>query len=389
MTRRQFVEDTAGRRARLRRVHDLGRVGRCEAQPRRREVVVNGKRVKTVDIHAHCQVPEAMALMGLKVTGQPNLPDVLLMSNAADRLRAMDEQGIDVEALSINPFWYKADRDVAQKLIAIQNEKLAEACAANPERFVAFASRGAPASRTSPPSSSSRASRSTACAARPSAAASTARSWPTRSSTRSGPRRKRWACWSSSTRRATAELERAEPLQGQRRARQRHRQPARDDDRALAPDLRGHARPVPRAQDLRGARRRLPAVVRGALRPGLPDLPGPLHPDAQEEADGVPAPALLRQHHLHARGHAAPDRRDRSGRRSSWAPTFRTRGRRPPWTSSSPRPACPTPTASPSSAGPRRSSSESNLRPPHPTLSPEAGARGSEEPSPSLRERAG
>ena len=39
------------------------------AQPvqRRREVVVNGKRVRTVDVHAHCHVPEANALMGLKV----------------------------------------------------------------------------------------------------------------------------------------------------------------------------------------------------------------------------------------------------------------------------------------------------------------------------------
>ncbi len=62
------------------------------------------------------------------------------MSQPADRLRAMDEQGIDVEALSINPYWYAADRDVARELIRIQNEKLAEACAANPERFVAFAS---------------------------------------------------------------------------------------------------------------------------------------------------------------------------------------------------------------------------------------------------------
>jgi aminocarboxymuconate-semialdehyde decarboxylase len=63
----------------------------------------------------------------------------LLMSQPADRLRAMDEQGIDVEALSINPYWYGADRDVARELIRIQNEALAEACAANPERFVAFA----------------------------------------------------------------------------------------------------------------------------------------------------------------------------------------------------------------------------------------------------------
>jgi aminocarboxymuconate-semialdehyde decarboxylase len=98
-------------------------------------VVVSGRRVKTVDVHAHCSVPEAMALMGLDVS-----PPALLMANAADRIRAMDEQGIDVEALSINAYWYGADRDVARELIRIQNEKLAEACAANPERFVAFAS---------------------------------------------------------------------------------------------------------------------------------------------------------------------------------------------------------------------------------------------------------
>jgi len=105
------------------------------AGTRRREVVVNGRRVKTVDVHAHCSVPDAMALLGTKVP-----TPALLMSQPADRLKAMDEQGIDVEALSINAYWYKADRDVAQKLIALQNEKLAEFCAAHPDRFVAFAS---------------------------------------------------------------------------------------------------------------------------------------------------------------------------------------------------------------------------------------------------------
>jgi aminocarboxymuconate-semialdehyde decarboxylase len=140
MTRRSFVEDTAAAGIAFIACGLGGGVGGAQAQTRRREVVVKGKRVKTVDIHAHCAVPEAMALMGLKVTGQPNLPPVLVMTQTADRLRAMDEQGIDVEALSINPYWYTADRDVAQKLITIQNEKLAEACGANPERFVAFAS---------------------------------------------------------------------------------------------------------------------------------------------------------------------------------------------------------------------------------------------------------
>ena len=146
MTRRDFMEDAAsGAVAGIAFVACgmQGAVGGgvAQAQTRRREVVVSGKRVKTVDIHAHCAVPDAMALMGLKITGQSNLPPVLVMAtHVADRLRAMDEQGIDVEALSINPYWYKADRDVATKLITIQNEKLAEACAANPDRFVAFAS---------------------------------------------------------------------------------------------------------------------------------------------------------------------------------------------------------------------------------------------------------
>jgi aminocarboxymuconate-semialdehyde decarboxylase len=108
--------------------------GSAQAQTRRREVVVNGRRVKTVDVHAHCAVPEAMALMGRTLEAEG-----LLQSRMADRLRAMDEQGIDVEALSINPYWYTADRDVAAKLIQIQNEKLAEICAAHPDRLVAFA----------------------------------------------------------------------------------------------------------------------------------------------------------------------------------------------------------------------------------------------------------
>jgi aminocarboxymuconate-semialdehyde decarboxylase len=101
---------------------------------RRREVVVAGKRVRTVDIHAHCIVPEAAAVIG----HPPEAPG-LLWSNLADRIAEMDAAGVDVEALSINPYWYRADRDRAALLIKIQNEKLAEFCAAMPDRFVAFA----------------------------------------------------------------------------------------------------------------------------------------------------------------------------------------------------------------------------------------------------------
>jgi aminocarboxymuconate-semialdehyde decarboxylase len=101
---------------------------------RRREVVVNGSRVRTVDIHAHCHIPEANALMGLKV----QLPSLVI---SPERTKVMDEQGIDIEALSINPiFWSKADPDLAGQVVKLQNEKLAEICAAQPDRFVGLAS---------------------------------------------------------------------------------------------------------------------------------------------------------------------------------------------------------------------------------------------------------
>jgi aminocarboxymuconate-semialdehyde decarboxylase len=99
---------------------------------RRRQVMVGGRRVKTVDVHAHCTVPEATSLM----PGPTGAPGSLLMG--PERLQTMDQQGIDVQALSINPYWYATDRDLARRIIKIQNEKLAELCTQS-DRFVAFA----------------------------------------------------------------------------------------------------------------------------------------------------------------------------------------------------------------------------------------------------------
>ena len=105
----------------------------AHAQVRRREVVVSGKRIRTIDVHAHAIIPEAQALM--KQKGAP-----AYASTMAERLKRMDEQGIDMQALSINPTWYALDRDLVTKVIELQNEKLAELCAKTPDRFVAFAS---------------------------------------------------------------------------------------------------------------------------------------------------------------------------------------------------------------------------------------------------------
>jgi hypothetical protein len=66
-----------------------------------------------------------MALMGMKMPSAG-------LHLGLERLRAMDAQGIDVEALVINPYCYTADRDLTRQLIRIQNEKLAELCANQP-----------------------------------------------------------------------------------------------------------------------------------------------------------------------------------------------------------------------------------------------------------------
>src|SRR5687767_3562544 len=104
---------------------------------RHREVVLGGRRAKTIHVHAHCVIPEAYALLGLKVEEHrgPGIGEV-----GPRRISEMDAQGIDMEALSINPRWYRAERDLVTQVIKIQNEALAEFCAAYPDRFVAFAS---------------------------------------------------------------------------------------------------------------------------------------------------------------------------------------------------------------------------------------------------------
>ena len=106
-------------------------------------VTVKGQRVKTIDLHAHCVFREGIALMGddgrnvLRSDVKGTAEQVIVVE---ERLKAMDAMGIDMEILSINPFWYRKDRDTAAAIVRVQNEKLAELCASKPDRFGAFAS---------------------------------------------------------------------------------------------------------------------------------------------------------------------------------------------------------------------------------------------------------
>ncbi len=114
----------------------------AEAAPaKRREIFVGGKRVKVVDVHAHAVIPEVAELVKgtklLRANGPARGPQVL----GPDRLRVLDERGIDVQVLSINLFWwYAAERDLAAQIVKVQDEKLAAWCSAHPDRFVALSS---------------------------------------------------------------------------------------------------------------------------------------------------------------------------------------------------------------------------------------------------------
>jgi predicted TIM-barrel fold metal-dependent hydrolase len=147
-TRRQFLTKAAATAATAASgiiFCGCGLPGAAHAQPdnpARRPVTVNGKRVKTIDVHSHCLFHEAAALLGAEAaTLTPpinNGQEAYLVIE--QRLQAMDAQAIDMEVLSINPFWYSKDRDLAEKIVTIQNEKLAELVAANRDRFAGFAS---------------------------------------------------------------------------------------------------------------------------------------------------------------------------------------------------------------------------------------------------------
>jgi len=146
--RRDFVKTVVGATAGVfvasHGLVDVVSEARAQASPAgapttRREVRVGGKRVKVVDVHAHASFPAVADV----VKGTPLERNGRAGGRAMgpDRIQEMDKRGIDVQALSINAYWwYAADRDLATKIVQVQDEGLAAWCSANSSRFVAFTS---------------------------------------------------------------------------------------------------------------------------------------------------------------------------------------------------------------------------------------------------------
>ncbi|OFW14420.1 MAG: hypothetical protein A3F70_18935 [Acidobacteria bacterium RIFCSPLOWO2_12_FULL_67_14] len=127
-----------------------GAAARAVQGGRRRQVMVGGRRVKTIDIHTH---GFTRAVVPLLRSSKVDWADIILSSASGtrggritpdflgpERVRFMDETGIDVQCISINPYWNTADRAMAARLIPMQNEGLAADCAKFPGRFAGLAS---------------------------------------------------------------------------------------------------------------------------------------------------------------------------------------------------------------------------------------------------------
>src|SRR5439155_20793534 len=80
------------------------------APGKRRELSIAGRRVKTVDAHAHCFVQEVWDLVKdtpLAAQARGNLTGNIALGNP-QRLIDMDAQGIDYQAINVNAWGYSA-----------------------------------------------------------------------------------------------------------------------------------------------------------------------------------------------------------------------------------------------------------------------------------------
>ena len=144
--RRHFFKTVAGAAA---GIYVAGRGAAGAAAPAlqtpaaRRQVMVGGRRVRVVDIHAHCAVPEVEAV----VKGTPFERQGMVRGNrrlGPERIELIDRQGIDIQALSTNGFWWYSatDRSLASDIVSAQNEGMARWVGQHSDRFVALASVG-------------------------------------------------------------------------------------------------------------------------------------------------------------------------------------------------------------------------------------------------------
>lgn len=116
-----------------------------------------GRKTFTVDVHCHiltaeverlvssCPEKQAEQAAQLRMYGTESVEHnrtlfaslMPQLMGVDERLRRMDQMGVDVQLISPSPnqYYYWADADLAKQIVAAQNEHIASVCAAHPERL--------------------------------------------------------------------------------------------------------------------------------------------------------------------------------------------------------------------------------------------------------------
>ena len=118
------------------------------------QTVRNGKKFFTIDIHCHIHVHKAddmltslPELYGGAVDNNPLTVSIneglqkklhSKLTEPEERLKDMDKQGVDVQAVSPSPFHYNYDKpaEFARDTSKVVNDMVAEVVASHPDRFV-------------------------------------------------------------------------------------------------------------------------------------------------------------------------------------------------------------------------------------------------------------
>jgi aminocarboxymuconate-semialdehyde decarboxylase len=100
------------------------------------------RRSVTVDLHGHCFIQDDWPLLQDRPEAKElerivSAPYFAALSGVDERIATMDRQGVDVQAMSlyVGQYHFWAEPELAEKLVRVQNEKLAELCATHPRRL--------------------------------------------------------------------------------------------------------------------------------------------------------------------------------------------------------------------------------------------------------------
>jgi aminocarboxymuconate-semialdehyde decarboxylase len=104
--------------------------------------IARAKRTRTVDLHAHAYIRDDWPLIrnrpeAAELEAFLEAPYLDKLVSVEARIAEMDREGVDVQAVSlyVGQYYYWAERDLSRDVVALQNQKLAEMCAARPDRL--------------------------------------------------------------------------------------------------------------------------------------------------------------------------------------------------------------------------------------------------------------